>query len=374
MIRILHVVHGMDCGGTENIIMNIYRNIDRTKVQFDFLVHTNKECFFDDEIKSLGGNIYHVCYYNMLNVLTYRRQLHDFFKSHREFSAVHGHLGSCACIYFRVARKFNLPTIAHSHAINDKQKNLKNFLYRIHAYFSRGAANFYMGCSYEAGRDRYGRKIAEGKKFKIIKNGINASNYMFNAEQRRNMRRELGVTDRFIIGNVGRLCYVKNHSFMIDVLKELKKTHNDSCLLLVGDGELKTDISRKAADLGLEDSVIFTGVRKDVAEVLQAMDFFIFPSFNEGLGIGLIEAQAAGLQAIANAEGVLPSTKITPLVEFIPISAGPQEWANHISESRQKDFVRQDMSDAIRNAGFDIAEVALWLQNFYCNLKSANNA
>lgn len=368
MIRILHVVHGMDCGGTENIIMNIYRSIDRTKVQFDFLVHTDKKCFFDDEIKSLGGNIYHVCYYNMLNLLTYRKQLHDFFNSHKEFSAVHGHLGSCACIYLRVARKYNLPTIAHSHAINDKQKTLKNLLYRIHAYFSRGAADFYMGCSHEAGIDRYGRRIADSSKFKVVKNGIKAYDYVANADRRRNMRRELGVTDRFVIGNVGRLCYVKNHSFMIDVLKELKKTHSDCCLLLVGDGELRTAISRKAADLGLTDSVIFAGIRKDVPDVLQAMDFFIFPSFNEGLGIGLIEAQAAGLPSIANAEGVLPSTKITPLVEFIPISAGPQEWAKHINGFREKDFERQDMSDAIRNAGYDIKEVALWMQNFYCNL------
>ena len=125
MIRILHVVHGMDCGGTENIIMNLYRNIDHTNVQFDFLAHTEKRCFFDDEIEQLGGHIYHVPYYNMLNLFVYKQALRKLFSTHNEWTAVHGHLGSCTCIYLGVAKKYRLYTIAHSHNINAKRLNLK---------------------------------------------------------------------------------------------------------------------------------------------------------------------------------------------------------------------------------------------------------
>lgn len=242
MTRILHVVHGMDCGGTENIIMNLYRNIDRTKVQFDFLVHTENRCFFDDEIEQLGGHIYYVPYYNMLNLFAYKQALRKLFSTHNEWAVVHGHLGSCACIYLGVAKKYGIYTIAHSHAINEKRINLKELLYRFHAYLTRGVADFYMGCSYEAGVDRYGKAIANSKKYKIINNGIKADDYTFNEEKRVAMRSEFDILDHYVIGHVGRFSAVKNHNFMLEVLAELKKFNVDYTMMLVGDGELRKSI------------------------------------------------------------------------------------------------------------------------------------
>lgn len=369
MIRILHVVHGMDCGGTENIIMNLYRNIDRTKVQFDFLVHTEKRCFFDDEIEQLGGCIYHVPYYNMLNLFAYKRALCNFFSTHNEWIAVHGHLGSCACIYLGIAKKYGLYTIAHSHAINEKRLNLKELLYRFHAYLTRGVADFYMGCSYEAGVDRYGKAIANSNKYKIINNGIKADDYTFNEEKRVAMRSEFDILDHYVIGHVGRFSAVKNHNFMLDVLAELKKFNADYTMMFVGDGELRKTIELKAKNMGITDSIVFTGIRKDVPSVLQAMDQFIFPSFNEGLGIGLIEAQAAGLPCIANKDGIISLAKFSNLVEMKSIYEGAQAWASHIDSVRKSNFVRKDMSHDVKAAGFDIVEVTKWLQEFYINIK-----
>ena len=369
MIRILHVVHGMDCGGTENIIMNLYRNIDCTKVQFDFLVHTEKRCFFDDEIEQLGGCIYHVPYYNILNLFTYKQALRKFFSTHNEWIAVHGHLGSCACFYLGIAKKYGLYTIAHSHAINEKRLNLKELLYRFHAYLTRGVADFYMGCSYEAGVDRYGKAIANSKKYKIINNGIKADDYTFNEEKRVAMRSEFGVLDCYVIGHVGRFSAVKNHNFMLDVLAELKKFNADYTMMFVGDGELRKTIELKAKNMGIADSIVFTGIRKDVPSVLQAMDQFIFPSFNEGLGIGLIEAQAAGLPCIANKDGIISLAKFSNLVEMKSIYEGAQAWASHIDSVRKSNFVRKDMSHDVKAAGFDIVEVTKWLQEFYINIK-----
>lgn len=367
MIRILHVIHGMDCGGTENIIMNLYRNIDKKKVQFDFLVHTKKDCFFDDEIKVLGGKIYRVPYYTIYNILSYRESLHSLFSTHKEWSVVHGHLGSCACIYLSVAKKYGLYTIAHSHAINDKKINLKVLLYRFHAYLSRGVANFYMGCSYESGVDRYGKRIAGSNKFHVINNGINAKQYVFNPTIRNQVRLEFGIEEKYIIGHVGRFNLVKNHKFMVSVLAELLKIKSDYVMMFVGDGELKEDVYNQAMELGIIDNIIFTGIRKDVPNVLQAMDQFIFPSFNEGLGIGLIEAQASGLPCVANKDGIIPLAKISPLVEFISLEDGTTKWAKHIDNIRRTSPVRNNMYKIVCDSGFDIIGVAKWLENFYLN-------
>ena len=369
MIRILHVVHSMDCGGTENIIMNLYRNINREDIQFDFLVHTNKECFFDGEIEELGGKIYRVSHYKMYNLLRYRKELHALFSQHKEWIAVHGHLGSCACVYLTIANKYGLYTIAHSHAINEKQINLVNLLYQFHAYLSRGVADFYMACSLEAGIDRYGRKIVKSNNFKIIKNGIKAINYIYNPKVREDLRQLLHLKDKYVVGHVGRFCAVKNHGFMINILVELKKISNEYCLICVGDGELRKSFEQKAKELGVDASVILTGIRKDIPNILQAMDCFIFPSFNEGLGIALIEAQAAGLPCIANKDGIIPLAKITDLVEFISLKEGAAAWAQQIHRVCQAKIQRKNMINSVITSGFDIDDVVSWISNFYLNLK-----
>lgn len=190
MIRVLHVIHGMNCGGTENLIMNLYRNMDREKVQFDFLVHTTEHCFFDDEILSLGGRIYCVPRYRMYNVLQYKKAVNRLFRNNSQWSVIHGHIGSCACIYLREAKKYGMFTIAHSHAINFKDINLKQILYRFHAYLTRGVADFYMACSKQAGIDRYGQKIVKGDNFLVLNNAINSTIYDFDETVRNEVRKE----------------------------------------------------------------------------------------------------------------------------------------------------------------------------------------
>lgn len=368
MIRILHVVGGMNCGGTENFIMNVYRQIDRSKIQFDFLVHSDKECYFDDEIRHLGGRIYHIKRYNIKNYFSYRDQLITFFKQHPGFKAVHGHVGSTACIYLKIAKSFGIYTIAHSHALNDRKLSLKKYLYEFHAFIARGIPDYYMACSYEAGVERYGRKISNSGRFAIVNNGIGVNKYIYDPIKRDEIRQQLNLTDKFVVGHIGRLHPVKNHEFMMKVLVELKKLGNDYYMLFVGDGELRDDLENQSKKLNLEDSLLFTGIRKNIPELLQAFDYFIFPSINEGLGIGLIEAQAAGLQCIANADGIMPLAKISDLVCFMPVSDGAAQWAKHIHNNRDEAHKRRDMSNIVKHSGFDIAETANSLQKFYLNI------
>jgi len=364
MIRVLHVVHGMDCGGTENIIMNLYRNIDRTKVQFDFLVHTHKKCFFDDEIVSLGGNIYHVPYYKIININSYINSLKELFASHKEWHIIHGHLGSCACIYLRIAKKYGLYSIAHSHNLKKNRINIKELLYRLHAYFTRGIADYYLGCSKQAGIDRFGKKITNSSKFSVMNNSIVAEKYVYNELTRQKIRQELGVKDEFVIGNVARFNEQKNHIFLIKTFYELQKVYPKSRLILVGDGELKEEIISIAKKYSIYDKLILTGIRKDVDSLLMAFDCFVFPSLYEGLGIVLIEAQASGLKCLASKYRIPEEAKISDLIEFIPLEYGESLWANKLIEI-SKGYTRRNMCTNVQNAGYDIKSVTNYMQEFY---------
>jgi len=359
----------MDCGGTENLIMNLYRNMDRDKVQFDFLVHTTKHCFFDEEILKMGGMIYNAPYYKMYNSFQYKKAVSTLFRDNPQWSIVHGHLGSCAFIYLREARKHGLFTIAHSHAIKFKDINFKELLYRGHALLTRGVADYYMACSKQAGIDRYGKKIANGVNFSVLNNSIDSKKYDFDKVVRESIRKELHISDEiFVIGHIGRMTAEKNHLFMLDVLKEVMRHDYSVRLLLVGDGPLKESIILKAKDLGIENNIIMTGVRRDVHKLLMAMDIFLFPSKNEGLGISLIEAQASGLKCLASEEGIPKEAKISDLVYFVPLAGGCNIWAEKLlGIIGAPKYIRQPMSYRVRERCYDIIETSHWLENFYYN-------
>lgn len=362
-IRVLQVFHGMDCGGAENMIMNLYRNIDRIRVQFDFLVHTEKKCFFDDEIQNLGGRIFHVPYYNVKNHFTYQKALHEFFGSHPEIKIVHGHLGSCAHLYLKIAKEYGCFTIAHSHATRATDKSIKNILYRFFTLKTRQTADYFMACGKQAGIDRFGKDIVDSSRFQVLNNAIDTQKYIFNPEKRKVMREQLHVEENFIVGHIGRFSYPKNHDFLLDIFYEVQKKMPSAKLLLVGDGDLRPKIQEKIAKLGISDKVIMTGVRKDVPDLLQAMDCFVFPSHYEGLGIVAVEAQAASLYTICS--DVLPTeAKMTSLVETLSLSDTSHKWANHILQYADG-YERKNRYAEICKANYDIYQSVDWLMNFY---------
>ena len=302
----------------------------------------------------------------MYNAIQYKKAIDLLFHDNPQWKVVHGHLGSCACIYLREARKFGLFTIAHSHAINFKDISVKQILYRGHAYLTRGAADYYMACSKQAGIDRYGIKIANGDTFSVLNNSINSADYDFDETIRKDIRNELELTDDlFVIGHIGRMTAEKNHFFILDVIKNIIQVDKNVRLLLVGDGPLRKSISNRAEELGIEKYIIMTGVRRDVPKVLMGMDAFVFPSKNEGLGISLIEAQASGLNCLASEEGIPKEAKICNLVNYIPLAGGSSLWAEKLLEIKQMNSERLSMSKIIRSNGYDIIETAHWLEHFY---------
>lgn len=361
-IRVLQVFHGMDCGGAENMIMNLYRNIDRSKVQFDFLVHTKKKCFFDDEIKNLGGRIFRVPYYNIKNTIAYKKALRHLYESHPEFKIVHGHLGSCAHIYLNIAKDYGCYTIAHSHNTLPTDRNVKNLLYRLFSLRTRKVANYYFACGKQAGLDRFGKKIVSSDRFSVLNNAIDTQKYIYNPETRKKMRLELGLEDAFVVGHIGRFNYQKNHEYLIDIFEAVLKKDPKAHLLLVGDGDLRLQIENKIKHLGFADKVLFTGVRKDVPDLLQAMDCFVFPSHYEGLPVTVIEAQAASLPCVIS-NLITSEVNISNRVKYLSIDSDAEAWVDTVINCHKEP--RSNAMQIIVDNGYDIYSSSRFLQDFY---------
>lgn len=359
-IRVLQVVTYMGRGGLETMLMNYYRHIDHSKVQFDFLTHREFDGDYDKEIKELGGNVYHLSNLNPLST-SYKKSLNDFFENHPEYKIVHSHLDCMAGIPLKYAKLNNVPLrIAHAHNSN-QTKDLK---YPLKLFYKRNIkknANYLFACGDEAGKWMFNTD-----NFKVLNNAIDAKDYTFNMNIRNDKRKEFGISDDSImVGHVGRFFPQKNHEFLIDIFNQFHKDHLNSYLMLVGEGELKTSIQDKVNTLGLEDYVIFTGLRSDVNELLQAMDVFLFPSLYEGLPVSIVEAQAAGLPCLIS-DKVPIECKKTDLVYQLSLEDSVNTWADKIYELSH--ITRRDTYEEIKESGFDIVENAKWLENFYISL------
>lgn len=366
-IRILHVIGIMNRGGAEAMIMNLYRNIDRTKIQFDFVENSFEPAMYDEEIKQLGGKIYRCPHYNGKNHFTYKKWWERFWKEHHaEYQIVHGHIGSTAAIYLKVAKKYGKYTIAHSHS-SGTDYSLKQMLYKIISYNTRNVADFFFACSEAAGRDRYGKKVVNRpQQYKVLNNAIDTRIFVYDEEERKHVRQELNCKEnQLVIGHVGRFTSEKNHTFIIDVFAEVIKTNPDAKLLLVGDGPLRTSIEIRAEEIGVKHNVCFIGVRSDVSSLMQAMDVLLFPSIYEGLPVTLVEAQATGLPCLIS-DAIPTECEITEgLITVKELAVPVNEWATVVSGLKNEH--RCSRCDEIKKRGYDILETAKWLEDFYVN-------
>lgn len=368
-IRILHCLGRMNRGGAETLVMNLYRNIDRNMVQFDFVVHTQEECAFDEEIKALGGRIYRVPRYNGRNHFMYKRAWEKLFQGNRdEWKYIHGHIYTTASIYLEIARRFGILTIAHSHntscgtGFKAFTKNMLQLPLRKRRF------DYLFACSKAAGQWLYGDSNMH--KVVVVNNAIDAHSFAFDSEIRDSLRRELGVEHKFVIGHVGRFQEQKNHKFLIEIFQEIFRRKPDSVLWLIGQGSLEDDIKRRVIEYGLVDVVRFMGVRPDVSTLMQAMDVFLFPSLFEGLPLTVIEAQAAGLPCYTS-DTITNEVEITELVKPVSLKLPPGYWAEIIKDSLGG-FKRRDTCFDIIDAGYDIKSTAKWLQDFYLQESRSN--
>lgn len=356
-VRVLHVLQRMEAGGTQALLMNLYRNIDRDRLQFDFLVEYEQEQFYDEEIESLGGRVYRASIREDFNLPKFIGYLKRFFKEHHEYAVVHCHTYSIGYFVLKAADEAGVPVrIAHSHnnSMSGFTKPLKfilRSLYPVHA-------NRFMACSDEAGRFLFG-----DRDFTVVKNAIDVNRFVFDEAVRAQVRYELGLSDSLVVGNVGRLHHQKNQTFLLDIFKEIMDVRPEARLLIVGNGPLRENLLSETSSLGIANNTILLSDRKDMDRLYQAMDVFVLPSLYEGLGIVAIEAQSSGLPTICS-NGVAEDANVSPLFARMSLEKSPKEWAEAIIKA----FGIRDCASGAAGAkshGFDVKDNALKMQEWY---------
>lgn len=368
-IRILHVLGRLDRGGAETMVMNLYRQIDRSCIQFDFVLHTEEECAYSEEVRLLGGRIFSVPAFAAARALHYRHAWEALLAGHPEWKVLHSHIRSTASLYLPIARQQGIHTIIHSHN-TASGSGLSAVVKTLLQYPLRFQADELFACSLAAGEWLYGRKACGSSRFHLLKNAIDTGHFAYREEKRKRCREALGISrEALVIGHVGRFEEQKNHRFLLDIFAAFQQKIPDAVLLLIGEGGLEKAVKHKAEELGLS-GVHFLGVRTDVDELLCAMDVFLFPSLFEGLPVTLIEAQATGLPVIAS-DTITDEVKVTPLVQMCSPFESAEKWADavgriygeHGPQSRTEES--ENAVRAIGQAGYDITQTADWLERFY---------
>lgn len=362
MRRVLQCHYGMNCGGIETMIMNIYRNIDKEKLQFDFLLNS-RDNFYESEILSLGGKIYYLPS-RKDNILNYRRNFDVFFDNYHEYEIIHQHVGSLANITALEAAKHNdIPVrIIHGHStsVNSLPHKLLNQINRTRL---RGIANYYFACSGDAGKYIYNRKIRQSNNYRIIKNGIDTALFGYNPDIRNEMKKKYRLENKFVIGIVGQMREEKNHAFFLHVFKNFLKRNKNGFLFFIGDGPCCEKLKLLSVELGITKSIYFAGIKKNVYKYLNLFDVFVLPSKYEGLSMALIEAQTNGLYCIAS-DQVPREANVTNHVKFLSLSNESNIWEQELNLAMGFSE-RQNAIELVKNAGYDILNTSKKMEEFY---------
>lgn len=356
MKRIIHIVGAMAPGGFENFIMNVYRKIDRTKVQFDFIVHKKKDNAYDEEIESLGGKLYYVTRKSKNPVKNFL-EIRNVIKKNG-YTTVCRHSDSAFTVVDLLAAKLGGAgkRIMHSHSTTTGNVKIHNFFRKWMGI----VPTHRFACSKAAGQWMFGERD-----FTFVPNAIDTTEYLYDEKTRLEMRKEWNVEDKNVYGHVGNFVYAKNHTFLLDVFKEITLRDEKAVLFLVGEGELREEIEKKIRELALQDKVILTGRRKDVIRFLQMFDLFLFPSVYEGLPVSMVEAQCSGLSCLMS-DSITDEILLTDCVKQMCLKETTDTWAKTamemIEESKRNKRVSRD--EEIKKAGYGIDK----LVEFYTGL------
>ncbi len=360
-VRVLHIVGSMHPGGMENFIMNLYRTIDRTKVQFDFIVHQSGDAGYEKEIRDMGGRIYalpRLTAHPAANLKGLYRIVKD-----GHYPVVIRHTpNALVAPQVITASRAGAWAVCHSHNTTDPKK----LLHKLGKLLLRFCKIGRFACSKAAGIWMFGKKECT-----VVHNAVDIGKFCFDPEKRARIRREFSLEDRHIYGHVANFIASKNHTFLLEIYQEISRMDERAAFFCIGGGELREQMEREAERLGIRDNVFFTGVRHDVDAFLSAMDVLIFPSVFEGLPLTLIEAQAAGLPCLIS-KAVDAGVKVTDgLITWKSIDEPKEAWAADAAALYQSSAGRfpdnrDCQQEAIAQAGYDIRKLVKWYENYFC--------
>jgi len=363
-VRVLHVVSKMTFGGVQSVIMNYYRHIDRSKVQFDFAVQSVEKCEYDDEINALGGRIHRISPLH-IDRKRFSADLKSLLRNNPEYRIIHSHQNFMNIIPLSIAKKCNVPIrISHSHNNYKASSKLKEVQRIAFRRVIRHFATECLACSQPAGRWLYGSSFGKHINDRVVHNAINTNLFRFDMHTREKLRQSLGIEDKFVLIHIGMFSKQKNHLYLLEVFSEFHKITPESVLLLIGDGKERNLIEERIDRLGLKKEVIVLGVRRNVHDYLQAADAFVFPSLHEGLPVVVVEAQTSGLPCFVSSEAVPEEVDLNNDVKFLSIKLPPSKWAEAIVSTD----CLQDRTNAYQrtiSGGYDVDKEAEKLMEFY---------
>lgn len=328
MERVLQMIGSLGIGGSQAMVMNLYRSINREKIQFDFIIDHTEDMHHVAEIKQLGGKVYVMPSFRGGNFFEIIKSWNNFFKEHPEYKILHSHVRSYAIIYILIAKKYGVKTLIHSHSTSNGV-GIKSFVKKILQYPLRYSADWLLACSEDSGKWLFGESVLNKDNFCVFPNAIDINKYRFDEVIRNQYRKTFNIERKYVVGHIGRLHESKNHMFILEFIKELLSVNKDIVLVLVGDGELRKVIEDKIIELEISESVLLLGARSDIPQLLNMFDLFVFPSLWEGLPVSVVEAQATGLPCLIS-DTITDEVVIGNLVRKLPIDKGTECWVNEI--------------------------------------------
>lgn len=366
-IHVLQVVSTMNCGGAETMLMNIFRNIDKEKFQFHFLYYTNETCYFDEEIKSLGGIIHRINNIKELGVIKIINNLSQLIKA-QSIDVIHAHTSLSIGVVMYAAKRADVPIrVAHSHTTVDPRKstfkrNIYNFVMRS---LIRKYSTHYLMCGSEAGTFLFGSTCLRNTK--LFPNAIDLSEYAVPENNIQVTKNTLSLfNNTLIIGQVGSFKETKNHKFSLEIASKLREKGINFKMLFAGEGELMEECIEYSKHLGLDNNILFLGNRADIPTLMNIFDVLIMPSLYEGLPVTLVEAQAAGLSCVVSNNISMESDFGLNLVEFLSLEESKEIWVKKIIEASKKEKVDKNLiNESIKNRGYAIEESVRLVSDIY---------
>ena len=356
MKRLLCIVGGMEAGGGETFLMKLYRAVDRTAYQMDFCVSIKNKGFYDDEIESMGGRIWHITS-KTENLHRFRSELAKVVKDGKYKYVLRVSSNGMGFLDLKIAKQAGAEICSvRSSNSSDGGGFAAKAAHLIGRLLYSKYVDVKIAPSDLAGKYTFGKRAVERGEVIFLNNGVDLEGFSFSEEGRRAVRKELGIAEsEFVVGHIGRFNTQKNHGYLLRIFAELYKGKPESRLLLVGGGELEEEIKKQAEELGVSGAVVFAGIRKDVPELLSAMDVFALPSFFEGMPNTVIEAQAVGVPCVIS-DTITREANVTGTVRYLPIEAEPSLWASALKDSRE--IRGSDLHALMLEKGYGIKEAA----------------
>lgn len=365
--KILHVTGAMNIGGTETMLVNLYRKINK-EIQFDFISYSEEEAYYDKEIIELGGEIIKLRPPNEVGFIGAIKDIKKVIKDNGSYDAVHTHMMfNCGVAMIAAYLSGVKVRVSHAHTTADEGMGFIRKIYiALMRIFIKLFSTDFLACSNSAGKYLFGSKITSNKRYKIVPNYIDYDSFI-NCNDKTSIREELGIkNDDIVICHIGRFINAKNHEFLIEIANKMIKKNNKVKLILVGDGDLKENIQNKVEKFGIEKNVYFTGIRKDIPNILNNADLFVLPSIYEGLGLVLLEAQASRVPCLVS-EAIQPEVDLgVGLVKKIDLSYGSSVWAEEANKLINKSKSNTiDIAKAVKEKKYDLNSILNSLLDVY---------